>query len=217
MITKYGYSSLLRLFTLCLIIAILSFIFIEADILKTFLITVASLLFLFVLLFFRDPERHPPEGENLILSPADGTVVDVQRVREEKFLHSDATQISIFLSPLDVHVNRIPVSGRIRHLEYVNGEYLVAFHEKASEKNERTLIGIENGKFKILMRQIAGFIARRIVCDLQPGVDVRAGERFGMIKFGSRVDVLVPINSELMVHLRDRVVAGETILARVFA
>ncbi len=141
----------------------------------------------------------------------------LKNVRDEEYLRAEAIQISIFLSPLDVHVNRIPISGHVRHFDYVKGDYLVAYHEKASEKNERTVIGIENSKFKILMRQIAGFVARRIVCDLKPGVQVQAGEWFGMIKFGSRVDVLVPINSELKVRLSDRVIAGETVLAVVAA
>jgi len=175
----------------------------------------AAILFLLIVYFFRDPSRQIPKGENLILSPADGKIVQLKKVRDDLFLCSEAIQIGIFLSPLDVHVNRIPISGRVRFLQYLKGDYLVAYHEKASEKNEQTVIGIENGKFKVLMRQVAGYIARRIVCDLKEGENVRAGERFGMIKFGSRVDVLIPVNAELKVRLNERVLAGETILAVV--
>ncbi len=121
--------------------------------------------------------------------------------------------ISIFMSPLNVHVNRNPVSGVVKHLRYVKGEYFAAFEDKASEKNEQMIIGMEGVHGKVLFKQIAGFVARRIVCTLQVGDTVRAGERFGMIKFGSRVDVFVPLNAVLRVQVGDVPVAGETVLA----
>ncbi len=206
---------MLRLVSLCFLVAIISLLLIRGEILRTGLIAFAGILFLFVLYFFRDPLRDSPSGENLVLSPADGKVILLKNVRDVEYLRSEAIQISIFLSPLDVHVNRIPITGKVRYFNYVKGDYLVAFHDKASEKNERAVIGIENGKFKILMRQIAGFIARRIVCNLKLEDAVNAGDRFGMIKFGSRVDILVPVQSEVKVRLSDRVVGGETILAVV--
>jgi phosphatidylserine decarboxylase len=119
------------------------------------------------------------------------------------------------MSPFNVHVNRSPVSGVVRHLRYVKGEYFAAFEDKASEKNEQMIIGIEHARGKLLFKQIAGFIARRIVCTLKPGDSIRAGERFGMIKFGSRVDVFVPASATVRVRVGDVSVAGETVLAEL--
>jgi phosphatidylserine decarboxylase len=212
-ISRYGYvvvaSVIVVAFTANVLVRALS----GNDIVRVTVLLLSLLLALSVLYFFRDPARVIPAGDHLILSPADGKVVLIGNAEEQDFLGSESTQISIFLSPLDVHVNRIPVSGKVRYFKYVKGGYLVAFHEKASEKNERTIIGIENGEFRVLMRQVAGFIARRIVCSLKVDDDVIAGERFGMIKFGSRVDVLIPTKAQLKVALNDRVVAGETVLA----
>jgi phosphatidylserine decarboxylase len=212
-ISKYGYVVVASV----IVVAFTANVFVRAlsgnDIVRVTVLLLSLLLALSVLYFFRDPARVIPAGDHLILSPADGKVVLIGNAEEQDFLGSESTQISIFLSPLDVHVNRIPVSGKVRYFKYVKGGYLVAFHEKASEKNERTIIGIENGEFRVLMRQVAGFIARRIVCSLKVDDDVIAGERFGMIKFGSRVDVLIPTKAQLKVALNDRVVAGETVLA----
>lgn len=215
MITKYGYGFVLGFLCFGIGAIAAALLFVDNPVLRAGLILLVGTLTLFIIYFFRDPDRDIPSGDHLILSPADGKVVQLKNVRDDIFLQSEATQISIFLSALDVHVNRIPITGKVRYLNYVKGKYLVACYEKASEKNEQTVIGIENGKFKILLRQIAGFLARRIVCDLKVDDEVRAGERFGMIKFGSRVDVLIPLNAELKVQLGDRVVGGETILAIV--
>src|SRR5204862_405833 len=136
---------------------------------------------------------------------------------EPEFLAQDAVQVSIFMSPLDVHVNRFPISGTVRYFRHLQGDHLVAFHEKSSERNERTLIGIEQGSYKLMFRQIAGAVARRIVAPLEVGQAATAGERFGMIRFGSRVDVLLPKETKVKVRLQDRVVAGETILAEYSA
>jgi phosphatidylserine decarboxylase len=120
--------------------------------------------------------------------------------------------VSIFMSPANVHVNRIPMSGEVKFLKYVKGEYVVAFDDKSSERNERMLIGLENRGQRLLFKQIAGFIARRIVCELKEGQRVNAGDRFGMIKFGSRVDVMLPLNCELKIKLGDKTFGGSTIL-----
>jgi phosphatidylserine decarboxylase len=213
LISKYGFSVVSCVIGFAFVANVFAQVLASNEIVKVTVLIVSVLLAFFVLYFFRDPARISPAGDHLILSPADGKIVLVGNVREQEFLGSESTQISIFLSPLDVHVNRIPISGRVRYLKYVRGSYLVAFHEKASERNERTAIGIENGKFKVLMRQVAGFIARRIVCNLKLDDEVKAGERFGIIKFGSRVDVLVPAKADLKVGINDRVVAGETVLA----
>ena len=172
-------------------------------------------LFGFTLNFFRDPERVTPTGENLIISPADGKVIQVRTVREDEFLKSDAVEVSIFMSPLNVHVNRIPVSGRVDYYRYIPGEYLVAFDDKSSARNERTHIGIANGRFKVFFKQIAGFVARRIIAEVEEGRTVRAGERFGMIRFGSRVDIFVPTNATVKVKVGDIAVAGSTVVAEV--
>jgi phosphatidylserine decarboxylase len=151
----------------------------------------------------------------LVLAPADGKVIAVRQVDEKEYLGSNATLISIFMSPLNVHVNRNPISGTIGHLRYVKGEYFAAFEDKASEKNEQMVIGIENRYGRVMFKQIAGFMARRIVCTLKMGEQVKAGERFGMIKFGSRVDVFVPAQSAVRAKVGDQTVAGETVLAEL--
>ncbi len=147
------------------------------------------------------------------MSPADGEVVAITPVREDEYLKADVIQVSIFMSPLNVHVNRFPVSGTVGFYRHVPGEYLMAFEEKSSSRNERTLIGIENGRCRVLFKQIAGFIARRIVAQVNVGDHAVAGQRFGMIKFGSRVDVLVPRGAGIRVKLGEKTVAGETVLA----
>jgi len=172
-------------------------------------------LFGFTLNFFRDPERITPPGENLIISPADGKVIQVRPVREDEYLKEDAVEVSIFMSPLNVHVNRIPISGKVDYYRYIPGEYLVAFDEKSSLRNERTHIGIANGKFRVFFKQIAGFVARRIIAEVQEGLNVKAGERFGMIRFGSRVDIFVPKHATVKVKVGDVAVAGSTVVAEV--
>jgi len=212
-ISKYGSSVVWRTLGLALVANLLVQVLVVDGTVKAAVLLISILFAFFVLYFFRDPARISPVGDHLILSPADGKIVHVGSARDPDYLNLESAQISIFLSPLDVHVNRIPISGKVRYLRHVGGEYLVAFHDKASEKNERTVIGIDNGKFKVLVRQVAGFVARRIVCNLKVDDDVKAGERFGMIKFGSRVDVLVPTEADIKVEVDDRVVAGETVLA----
>jgi len=163
--------------------------------------------------FFRDPDRTPQlSGDDVVISPADGKIVFVGEVDERDFLHGRAKMVSIFMSPLNVHVNRIPVNGVVKFLKYIKGEYLVAFDEKSSDRNERMLIGIENKGNKLLFKQIAGFVARRIVCELSDGQAVKAGDRFGMIKFGSRVDVMLPLNCDVKVNPNDKTIGGSTVI-----
>jgi phosphatidylserine decarboxylase len=174
----------------------------------------------FVLYFFRDPQRHPPENvssEELLLAPADGKVVVVAEVPDEElYLKGPARQVSIFLSPLDVHVNRSPADGVVEFDRYVEGDYLVAWHPKASDMNERSQLGIRHPTgIRILFKQIAGLVARRVVYHVSVGDTLRAGQRFGIVKFGSRMDVLVPPEVELRVKIGDRVRAGETILGTI--
>jgi phosphatidylserine decarboxylase len=170
----------------------------------------------FTLYFFRDPERITPPGEDLLISPADGKVISINRVFEDKYLKKEVTQVSIFLSPMDVHVNRIPLSGTIEFVRYVPGEYLVAWHEKASELNERSEFGLLHSTgARMFFRQITGYVARRIVFHIKEGDHVNAGDRFGMMKFGSRMDILVDSDIELMVKPGDVTVGGESIIGKV--
>ncbi|MEE9186480.1 MAG: phosphatidylserine decarboxylase family protein [Bacteroidota bacterium] len=213
MITKYGLDIVLAVALVTVAAVVLSLGFLPNPIVRYGTIGLVGLAFLFALYFFRDPKSISPVADNLILSPADGKIVQVKDIFESEFLKSDGVQVSIFMSPLDVHVNRVPMSGRVSYYRYVKGDYLVAFEEKASERNERTHIGIENGSCRIFFRQIAGSLARRIVCTLREGDRVASGERFGMIKFGSRVDVVVPRGLDLKVGLHESVVGGVTVLA----
>ncbi|MGE5438865.1 MAG: phosphatidylserine decarboxylase family protein, partial [Bacteroidota bacterium] len=209
--TKYGYSTIG-------VVSIIVFILAGAGILinnnffKFFLIALGALLLIFTLYFFRDPERVSPNKDNVVISPADGTVLLVKEVFDDKYIKDKAWQISIFMSPLNVHVNRIPINGKVEYLKYIHGEYLIASHDKASEKNERAEFGISSKLGKVFFTQVAGYVARRIVYELKPGDDVKMGERFGMIRFGSRVDVVVPIGWQVKVKKGENVTAGETIL-----
>ncbi|MBN1333723.1 MAG: phosphatidylserine decarboxylase family protein [Synergistales bacterium] len=161
--------------------------------------------------FFRDPERAIPGGEDTWVSPADGKVIELVK-GDHPFMGSGCYKIGIFMSVLDVHVNRTPFTGVVEHLEYVPGEKMMAFNEKASEKNERMYVGLMTDKGPLLMVQIAGFLARRIVCRLSKGDLLEKGQRFGMIKLGSRVDVYLPPGVEPRVHVGHRVRAGASII-----
>lgn len=170
----------------------------------------------FTVWFFRDPNRVPPQNAaELVLAPADGKVIEIVEEHDDIYLKAPVRRISIFLSPLNVHVNRTPISGTVEFVNYFSGEYLVAWHPKASEKNERSEVGMRhpNGT-PVLFKQIAGAVARRIVCYAKVGDDFAAGERFGIVKFGSRMDVIMPPEVPIVAKVGDRVVAGETILAR---
>jgi len=214
-ITKYGVDVIGKTILLSLVLCGTVWLLPEGETLRILTFIFSGLLLLFVLYFFRDPERTTPADEDLIIAPADGKVVLIKYVKEEEFLYGDAVQVSIFLSPLNVHVNRFPISGKVQYFKHIPGNYLAAFEEKSSIANERTHIGIENGKCRIVFKQIAGVIARRIVAEINVGMNATAGARFGMIKFGSRVDVLMPESVVLKVQLHDSVVGGETVLARL--
>ena len=165
----------------------------------------------FMIYFFRDPERAAPSVPGAILAPADGRVVDVRARLEDPFV-GPAQQVSIFLSPLDVHVNRAPVGGLVVEVDHRPGAFVAAYRPEASERNERTSLHLQGEAARVVVRQIAGVLARRIVCRVQPGDKLAAGERFGMIKFGSRTDLVVPIGARLSVKTGDRVRGGETIM-----
>jgi len=212
-LSKYGLGVLLKFFGLAGLIVVCCFTVIDQEVVRSVLLALVGVASVFVLNFFRDPERTTPQQENAVVSPADGKVVLIKELFEPEYLKREAIQVSIFMSPLDVHVNRFPISGIVKYFRYIPGEYIVAFHEKSSERNERTHIGMENRGQKVLFKQIAGAVARRIVAHVNVGQTATAGERFGMIKFGSRVDVIMPKGTEIVVRLHENVRAGETILA----
>ena len=161
--------------------------------------------------FFRDPERVSPDGEGIVVSPADGKVVSVDDVSD-----ADGRRVSIFLSPLDVHINRAPMNGRVADVRYQTGHFLAAYKGKASDENERNAIElVDDAGTTLRIVQIAGFLARRIVCDVGRGDSLKRGERFGMIMFGSRVDLFLPRVATVEVHPGQRVRGGETIVARL--
>ncbi len=171
-----------------------------------------GIVFIFNFFFFRDPDRNIPLGEDLILSPADGTVIKIIEVEEPYYFKAKVKRVSIFLSVFNVHVNRIPVTGEAELVKYNPGKFLIAFDHKASEDNEQSIIGIKHKKGKLLFKQIAGIIARRIIYHIDEGDSVTAGDRFGMIRYGSRVDMFFPENVEIKVKLDDKVYGGETII-----
>ncbi len=180
--------------------------------LLAFALTVVAL---WVAYFFRDPRRVGERGERLVISPADGKVVMITEVDEPTFMKSRAVRVSIFMNVFNVHVNRYPVSGIVRLVEHKPGKFLNAAAENSSIENEQASVGIESGSNNILVRQIAGLIARRIITDSKEGEHVRQGDRMGLIRFGSRVDVFMPTSAKLRVKVGDAMFAGVTVVAEL--
>jgi phosphatidylserine decarboxylase len=166
--------------------------------------------------FFRDPERWTPNAKGIVVSPADGRVIGIDEVEENEFIVGRVQRVSIFMSVWNVHVNRAPVEGIVKYIRYQRGRFHVASLPKASMENEQAIIGIEAPWGKVLVKQIAGILARRIVCNLHEGQKVQRGERFGLIKFGSRLEVFLPLHAELRVRMQEKVRAGETIIASLW-
>lgn len=176
-----------------------------------------SIVFLVIILqFFRNPSIKPTLGENLVISPADGKVVVIEEVMETEYFNEKRLQVSVFMSPFNVHVNRNPVGGIVRYFKYHPGKYLVAWHPKSSTENERTTTVIENSKkVQILFRQIAGALAKRIVWYVKEGQPVQQAGEMGFIKFGSRVDIYLPLDAKVKVELNQVVKGGRSILAEL--
>ena len=171
------------------------------------------LLAAFFLYFFRDPDRNSPQDPNFVLSPADGRVLVAGPADPKATPPGEWQQISIFLSPIDVHVNRTPVSGRVTKVDFRKGKFLPAYHQDAASTNERSEVWVDHGGLTVVFRQIVGILARRVVCRVQPGTELKAGERFGIMKFGSRMDVFLPPKAEISVKVGDTVVGGVTVIA----
>lgn len=174
-----------------------------------------TIVALWVAYFFRDPERAGERGERLVIAPADGKVVMIAEVDEPMFLHGRAVRLSIFMNVFSVHVNRYPVSGTVRYVHRAPGRFLNAATERSSLENEQTSVGLDTGRDRVLVRQIAGLIARRIHTYSREGERVEQGERMGIIRFGSRVDVFVPVGSRALVKVGDSTVAGTTVVAEL--
>jgi phosphatidylserine decarboxylase len=214
MFHKEGYKIIL----IATIIVGISFILIENFVellwLNKLLSVAILIFFVLILQFFRNPKRNTIINDNHIIAPVDGKVVVIENVEEKEYFKDKRIQVSIFMSPLNVHVTRYPISGKINYSKYHPGKYLVAWHPKASEENERTTIVVENKTFgKVLYRQIAGALAKRIVNYAKVNNNVVQGKDAGFIKFGSRVDVFLPLDAKIKVNLNQKVKGGEQVIA----
>lgn len=177
---------------------------------------ISLVFYLIILQFFRNPPRLVPvEDNNIVYAPADGKVVVIEEAEEPEYFQDKRLQVSIFMSPVNVHVNRNPIGGQVKYNKYHPGKYLVAWHPKSSTENERTTVVISNGKTEILLRQIAGALAKRIKNYLEVGQSVRQGEDFGFIKFGSRVDIFLPLGTKIDVDLNQKVKGNKTVIAHL--
>ena len=176
---------------------------------------VSIVLFILILQFFRNPKRPLKIDDNKVFAPADGKIVVIEEVEETEFFKDKRKQVSIFMSPINVHVNRYPISGTVKYAKYHPGKYLVAWHPKASTENERTSVVVENRNVTVLFRQIAGALAKRIVMYSKEGNEVIQGEDFGFIKFGSRVDLFLPLDAKIKVSLDQKVKGNQTIIASI--
>jgi len=184
--------------------------------LQSIILAVSIILYVLILQFFREPVFDVVKNEKQVIAPADGKVVVIEETEETEYLKSQRIQISIFMSPVNVHVNRMPVGGSIRYYRYHPGKYLVAWHPKSSIENERTTVvaKMKNGT-EVLFRQIAGAVARRIKCYVKEGQTLEQGQEFGFIKFGSRVDVFLPLDATILVKIGQATTGGKTVLAEL--
>jgi phosphatidylserine decarboxylase len=214
-IHKEGYTTLAWSFIIFAVINLLSFYFLsfEAPILTAIISVVTLGLLIFLISFFRLPKRPLTISENAIVAPADGTVVAIEEVQADEYFKDRRIQVSIFMSPLNVHVNRNPVSGEVAYSQYHKGKYLVAWHPKSSTENERHTVVYRKGGKEVLTKQIAGALAKRIVNYLQAGQQVKQTEEMGFIKFGSRVDLLLPLDAKVKVKIGDKPKGGVTVVA----
>ena len=212
-LAKYGLRELIIFGVPCVVGTVFSCMFFH------WIVPIPLFILAFLLNFFRDPDRETPRGTELIIAPADGTVSHIVSVFEDNYLKCDTTKISIFMSVLNVHVNRVPVHGRVEFIKHTKGKFLDARDDECFRSNENNVMGLSliGSQTKIAVKQIAGKIAKRIVCACKVGDVCEQGQRFGMIKFGSRVEVFVPniVPFEVMVKLGDKVTAGKTILGKI--
>lgn len=214
MFHKEGHKIIVLFLSITIIDILIVEYFIENSTLRIFIQIISLLILILILQFFRNPKRNTVISDDKILSPVDGKVVIIKKVFEKEYFKDERLQISVFMSPINVHVTRYPSSGEIVFSKYHPGDYLVAWHPKSSEKNERTTIVLKTKTFgEILYRQIAGALARRIVNYAKVGANAIQGEDAGFIKFGSRVDLFLPLDSKVKVNLNQKVIGGETVIS----
>jgi len=214
MFHKEGHKIIVLFLSITIIDILIVEYFIENSTLKIFIQIISLLILILILQFFRNPKRNTVISDDKILSPVDGKVVIIKKVFEKEYFKDERLQISVFMSPINVHVTRYPSSGEIVFSKYHPGDYLVAWHPKSSEKNERTTIVLKTKTFgEILYRQIAGALARRIVNYAKVGTYAIQGKDAGFIKFGSRVDLFLPLDSKVKVKLNQKVIGGETVIS----
>jgi phosphatidylserine decarboxylase len=215
-IHKEGFATILITIIVVAAINLITLFFISAryPVVGWIIMIATAVLLIFILSFFRIPKRTHAEGEDLIVAPCDGTVVVIEEVQPDEYFKDKRVQLSIFMSPLNVHVNRNPVSGEVVYSQYHPGKYLVAWHPKSSTENERhSVVYRQHGK-EMLVKQIAGALAKRIVNYLKPGDQVEQGSEMGFIKFGSRVDLVLPLDAKIDVKINQKVKGGVTVLGK---
>jgi phosphatidylserine decarboxylase len=214
-IHKEGYKILVTLFIVLVIFnLVLFYLFPGSKNLQNISIIFCVIAYLLILQFFRSPKRYTTINDNHVIAPADGKVVVIEEVNETEYFNETRRQVSIFMSPVNVHINRNPISGIVTYFKYHSGKYKVAWHPKSSTENERTTIVVEgHNNHTVLIRQIAGALAKRIVWYLQAGEEVKQGEELGFIKFGSRVDIFLPLDARINVKIGEKTVGGVTVIA----
>jgi phosphatidylserine decarboxylase len=206
----------ITLVVLFIINAVISWLLPEQRLVQNIFIALSVIFLVIILQFFRNPPITPTLGQNLVVSPADGKVVVIEEVEADEFFPDKRLQVSVFMSPFNVHVNRNPIGGIVKYFKYHPGKYLVAWHPKSSTENERTAVVIENAQGKqVLFKQIAGALAKRIVWYVKEGQSVNQAAEMGFIKFGSRVDLLLPLDAKVNVQLNQKVKGGVTVLAEL--
>lgn len=214
MFHKEGYKIIFSAFAICVVLSLTTNYVVESVVMKKAIILTLMVLLVLILQFFRNPKRIIQQNVTQVLSPVDGKVVVIEEVLEKEYYREKRLQVSVFMSPLNVHVTRYPVGGNVVYSKYHPGKYLVAWHPKASEENERTTVVVNNSSFgDVLYRQIAGAMAKRIVNYAKIGEVVAQGEDSGFIKFGSRVDVFLPLGTDINVKLNQKVKGGVTVIA----
>lgn len=214
MFHREGHTIILTTLLTLIVVVLLVFYLVENPLIRNIIIGVELIFFVLILQFFRNPKRKVVYDENTILSPVDGKVVVIEEVFEKEYFNDKRLQISVFMSPINVHVTRYPAGGQVVYSQYHPGKYLVAWHPKASEENERTTVVVKTQKFgDVLHRQIAGALAKRIVNYAKVGQEVLQADESGFIKFGSRVDVYLPVDAQVEVTLNQKVTGGITRLA----
>ncbi len=214
MFHKEGFKIIIIALAICIVLSLLADYFIEDNLIRGGSMIAILVLLLLVLQFFRNPKRNILYNEDHVLSPVDGKVVVIEEVFEKEYYNEKRIQVSIFMSPINVHITRFPVRGKVVYSKYHPGKFLVAWHPKSSEENERTTVVVHSEVFgDVLHRQVAGALAKRIVNYAEEGAEVEQAAESGFIKFGSRVDVFLPLNAKINVSLKQKVKGGITVIA----